>query len=419
MSAPATRRGVLGGLAATALTAPAIARGAKPAVVVVGGGFGGVTAARELARLGLAATLVEPCETYVSCPSSNAVIAGLLPMSALSFSYAGVARAGVAVVRDRVTAIDASARRVRLAGGDSLAYDRLVVSPGVAMRFDAIPGYDEAASARIPHAWKAGAQTELLMRQLAAMEDGGLVVLSVPEMPYRCPPGPYERASLIAHFLKTRKPRSKIVVLDAKDRFSKQPLFEAAWKALYPDHLEWVPASKGGRLKQVDAAMMTLEAEGGRFKAAVANVVPPQRAPTLCYEAGLADAYGWCRIDSITFESIRVEGIHVIGDASAAGAMPKSAFSANAQAKVCAQAIADLFAGRKPDEPKLVNACYSLAAPGYGFSVAGVYEVEWDRLIAVPGSGGLSPDDASPEVRAREAVLGEAWYRTVTRELFG
>ncbi|GLS43971.1 NAD(P)/FAD-dependent oxidoreductase [Methylobacterium brachythecii] len=418
MSDRANRRQVLGGLTATALAAPALAQG-KPAIVVVGGGYGGVTVARELVRLGLGVTLVEPSATYTSCPSSNAVIAGMMPISDVTFDYAGVVRAGVTVVQDTVTAIEAQARRVRLTSGGSLTYDRLVVSPGVAMRFDAIPGYDEAASLAMPHAWKAGTQTSLLMRQIAAMEDGGLVVISVPAMPYRCPPGPYERASLIAHYLKTHKPRSKVIVLDAKDRYSKQPLFETAWKTLYPEHLEWVSASKGGSLKRVEAGAMVLEAEGGRFVPAVANVIPPQRAPELCFQAGLADAYGWCRIDPVTFESIRVPGIHVLGDASAAGAMPKSAFSANAQGKVCAQAISDLLAGRKPDEPRLINVCYSLAAPDYAFSVAGVYAPEWDALVSVPGAGGLSPDDAAPEIRAKEAVLGAAWYRTITRELFG
>lgn len=418
MSGSATRRGILGGLTAAAFAAPALAQ-AKPSVVVVGGGFGGATAARELVRHGIATTLVEPSETYTSCPSSNAVIAGLQPMASLRFGYDGLRRCGVTVVHDTATAIDGQARRVRLAGGGTLAYDRLVVAPGIGLRFDAIPGYDEAASLAMPHAWKAGAQTELLMRQVAAMEDGGLVVLTVPEMPYRCPPGPYERASLIADVLKMRKPRSKLIVLDAKDKFSKQPLFEAAWRTLYPDHLEWVPAAKGGRLKAVDAGAMTLQAEAGRFRAAVANVIPPQRAPQFCFEAGLADAYGWCRIDPASFESIRVPGIHVLGDASAAGAMPKSAFSANAQAKVCARAVADLLTGRAPQDPKLINVCYSLAAPGYAFSIAGVYAVEWDALVAVPGAGGLSPEDAPGAVRAKEAALGEAWYRTVTREVFG
>lgn len=417
MTARATRRALLGGLAAT-VAAPALG-GTRPSVIVVGGGFGGASAARELAAHDLAVTLIEPSEHYVSCPSSNAVIAGLKPMSALTFGYDGLRKAGIAVRHDSVVAIDGARRVVQLSAGDEMSYDRLVVSPGVALRFDAIPGYDAAASVRMPHAWKAGAQTELLMRQLDAMADGGLVVVSAPEMPYRCPPGPYERASLIAHVLKERKPRSKVIVLDAKDKFSKQPLFEAAWKTLYPDHLEWVPRAKGGNLVRVDTQSMTVEAEVGRFKVAVASIIPPQHAPELCFSAGLADAYGWCRIDPISFESIRVPGVHVLGDACANGAMPKSAFSANAQARVCAKAVADLLLQRKPAAAKLINTCYSLAAPDYAFSISGVYAPEWDQLVTVPGSGGLSPDDAPREVRSREAILADDWYRAFTRSVFG
>lgn len=418
MSLGPTRRGLLAGLTAASLAAPSLAR-AAPKVVVVGGGFGGVAAARALARGGVATTLIEPSTHYATCPSSNAVIAGLLPMSAITFGYDGVRKAGVSVVHASVSTIDPSARRIGLADGENLAYDRLVVSAGIRLRFDAIPGYDEAASATIPHAWKAGAQTALLARQIEAMEDGGLVVLTVPALPYRCPPGPYERASLIAHVLKTRKPRSKVVILDAKDSFSKQPLFQAAWKALYPDHIEWVPLAQGGRLESVDPAARTLRAQAGTFRAAVINVVPPQTAPALCLEAGLANASGWCPVDPVTFESTLHPGIHVIGDAAAAGAMPKSAFSAFAQAQVCAQAVADLLAGRPPAEPKLINVCYSLAAPDYGFSIAGVYQPEWDRLVTVPGSDGLSPEDAPPDIRAREAALGRAWYDGMMRTLYG
>lgn len=423
MTHSATRRGVLASLAtstlaATTLGAPSIAR-TSPTVAVIGGGFGGATAARELVAQGIGAILIEPSATYTSCPSSNAAIVGLRPLSSLAFDYAGIARAGVTVVQDAAKAIDAHGRRVHLTRGGSIAYDRLIVSPGIALRFDAIPGYDAHASERMPHAWKAGPQTALLARQLDALEDGGLVVLTVPAMPYRCPPGPYERASLIAHFLKTRKPRSKLILLDAKDTFSKQPLFDAAWKTLYPDHLEYVPCSKGGEILSVDAGTMTVEAKAGRFKAAVGNIIPPQHAPDLCFEAGLADPYGWCRIDAATFESIRIPGIHVIGDASAAGAMPKSAFAANAQAKVCAQAVADLLGGRAPQKPKLINTCYSLVAPDYGISIADVYEVEWDLLAAIPQAHGLSPLNAPSSVRAQEAAYSAAWYRTITQAVFG
>lgn len=418
MSVITTRRGLLTGLTALSLAAPALAR-TPSHVVVVGGGFGGVAVARALVRNGLAVTLVEPSPRYVTCPSSNAVIAGLMPISAITFDYEGVRRSGVSVVHDTVVAIEPDARRVALAGGQHLAYDRLVISAGIGLRFDAIPGYDEAASATIPHAWKAGAQTALLARQLDAMEDGGLVALTVPALPYRCPPGPYERASLIAHYVKTRKPRSKVIILDAKDSFSKQPLFQSAWTKLYPDHLEWVPLAKGGRLEAVDPTARTLRAEAGLFRPAVLNVIPPQTAPALCRATGLTNVSGWCPVDPMTFESTLRPGLHVIGDAAAAGAMPKSAFSAYTQAQVCAQAVTDLLAGRAPVEPRLINVCYSLAAPEYGFSISGVYQPEWDRLVTVPGSDGLSPEHAPPDVRMREAALGRAWYDGMMRALFG
>ncbi|MDR7039132.1 NADPH-dependent 2,4-dienoyl-CoA reductase/sulfur reductase-like enzyme [Methylobacterium sp. BE186] len=413
----ATRRTVLGGLSALA-TAPALG-GARPDVVVVGGGFGGATAARALCRLGLGVTLVEPARTYHACPLSNAVLVGLRPMASQVFGYGALAAAGIRVVHDRAVAIDGSARRVRLAGGGSLAYDRLIVSPGIEIRLDAIPGYDASASEMMPHAWKAGPQTETLARRLAAMEDGGLVVLTVPDNPYRCPPGPYERASLIADYLKARKPRSKLILLDAKDVFSKQPLFEEAWATRYPQHLEYVPRAQGGRLAEVDASAMTLRAEAGTFRPSVASVIPPQRAPEICRAAGLTDAHGWCPVDPVSFESLRVSGVHVIGDAAMAGAMPKSAFSANDQAKVCAQAVADLLRGRAPAPPKLVNVCYSLVAPGRAVSIAGVYGIEWDTLVAIPEAAGISPVGAPENLRAQEAAHCEAWFEAVTAEMFG
>ena len=417
MSPPATRRRVLSGLTA-ALAAPALA-GAPARIVVIGAGFGGIAAARALHAGGCDVTLVEPAERYVACPSSNAVVAGLRDMAGQVFGYEGVARAGIRIVRQRAARVEADARRVRLAEGTPLAYDRLILSPGVGLRFDAIPGYDEAAAERMPHAWKAGPQTERLARQLAALDDGGLVVMSVPDSPYRCPPGPYERASLIAHFLKTRKPRSKLIVLDAKDAFSKQPLFRAAWSTLYPDHLEWVPRSGGGRVHGVDAAGGEVRAEAGRLRAAVACIIPPQRAPEIAALSGLTDAGGWCPVDPVTFESRLMPHVHIIGDACAAGAMPKSAFSANAQAQVCAQGLLDRLAGRTPGSPKLINACYSLIAPGSGISIAGVFEVRDGALASIPAASGISPLEAGPELRAQEAAYGEAWYRGITAQTFG
>ncbi|MGE7414373.1 NAD(P)/FAD-dependent oxidoreductase [Methylobacterium tarhaniae] len=413
------RRAVLAGLAAATLPRPALAQGARGRVVVVGGGFGGATAARVLHRAGLAVTLVEPAETYLACPFSNEVIAGLRPLSAQAFGYEGVRASGVTLARTSAEAVDGATRQVRLADGTTLDYDRLILSPGIALRFDALSGYDAAAAGVMPHAWKAGAQTELLARQLAAMPEGGTVVLSVPGNPYRCPPGPYERASLIAWFLKTRKPRAKLIVLDAKDTFSKQKLFESAWKALYPGTLEYVPLASGGQVTAVDPGEMSVATDFETYKADVACIIPPQRAAPIAAQAGVADRSGWCPVDPVTFESRLMPRIHVVGDAAIAGAMPKSAFAANAQAKVCAEAVIDLLAERTPSAPKLINTCYSLVAPGYGISVAGVYHPDKGVLADIEGAGGTSPVDAPDSVRRQEAAYAEDWYRTITAAVFG
>jgi NADPH-dependent 2,4-dienoyl-CoA reductase/sulfur reductase-like enzyme len=258
----------------------------------------------------------------------------------------------------------------------------------------------------------------LLRRQLDAMKDGGLVVISAPANPFRCPPGPYERASLIAWYLKTKKPRSKLIVLDAKDQFSKQRLFTSAWKDLYPGLLEWVPLSQGGKVNSVDPATNTLVTDFATHKADVANVIPPQRAGRIAEIAGVSDRTGWCPVDPVTFESRLQKNIHVIGDAAIMGAMPKSAFAANAQAKICAAAIATLLRGATPAEAKPINTCYSLVAPDYGISIAGVYRVANGQLTDVEGAGGISPADAPPQTRALEATYAEAWFRTITGEVF-
>jgi sulfide dehydrogenase [flavocytochrome c] flavoprotein subunit len=409
-------------LLATALATPFIARAqAAPRIVVIGGGFGGATAARFLRRGNPPAdiVLIEPNPTFTACPFSNEVIAGLRDIAAQRFDYRAVAAAGVRVVPQAATAVDATSRSVTLADGSTLHYDRLVLSPGIDIAWGALPGYDEAAADRMPHAWKAGEQTLLLKRQLEAMPDGGVVVISAPANPYRCPPGPYERASLIAYYLKTHKPRSKLVLLDAKDAFSKQKLFQAAWTKLYPGLLEWVSLSDGGKVTRVDPATNSFETDFDTHKADVGNVIPPQRAGHIAALAGVADRTGWCPIDPVTFESKLQPGIHVIGDAAIGGAMPKSAFAANAQAKVCADAILALLAGATPEEPRLINTCYSLAAPGYGFSVAGVYRPANGLLTDIEGAGGTSPLNAPDPVRAQEANYADAWFNTITHETFG
>src|ERR1700756_5046220 len=368
--------------------APAIAQGGAH-VVVIGGGFAGATCARQLKRLDrkIQVTLVETNPTFIACPFSNAVIAGFRELSAQRFTYEKVAADGIALAAARATAVEPGARIISLADGQGLSYDRLILAPGIDIRWDQLPGYGEAAAEQMPHAWKAGEQTLLLRRQLETMEDGGLVVISAPANPFRCPPGPYERASLIAHYLKTKKPKSKLIVLDAKDAFSKQKLFQSAWSELYPGLLEWVPLSKGGKVISVEAATRTLVTDFGKHQAKVANVIPPQKAGRIADAAGVTDRTGWCPIDPVTFESKLQPRIHVIGDAAIAGAMPKSAFAANSQAKVCAAGVALMLSGGTPSTPKLINTCYSLVAPDYGISVAGVYQPTNGQLTAVPGAG--------------------------------
>jgi sulfide dehydrogenase [flavocytochrome c] flavoprotein subunit len=412
--------GVGASIAATMLPRPMLAQGAAPKIVVIGGGFAGLTAARMAKRYdkGLDLTVVEVNPTYTACPFSNDVIAGLRDIKEQQFGYGKVAGDGVTLAQTNATGIDATARTVTLASGSILNYDRLILAPGIELRFDALPGYDEAAAQRMPHAWKAGEQTMLLRRQIEAMEDGGVVVIVSPQNPYRCPPGPYERASLIAWYLKAKKPRSKVIILDAKDAFSKQRLFQNAWKQMYPN-LEWVSLSMGGKVSSVDPATNTLSTDFDKIKAAVANVIPPQKAGRIAEIAGATDRSGWCPIDPVSFESKQVPNVHVIGDAAIAGAMPKSAFAANAQAKVCAVAVAKLARGEKPETPKLINTCYSLVAPDYGVSVAAIYHPVNGQLAEVAGSGGVSPVDAPPSERKEEAELADGWFHTITSEVFG
>jgi NADPH-dependent 2,4-dienoyl-CoA reductase/sulfur reductase-like enzyme len=399
---------------------PAFAQ-ASPRVVVIGGGFSGASAARALKKADprIAVTLVESSRTFTACPFSNLVIGGLRDLKAQQFGYDKVAADDIKITFATASRIDAQARSVTIEDGTTLPYDRLIVAPGIDLNWNGLSGYTEAATEKMPHAWKAGEQTLLLRRQLEAMEDGGVVVMSAPANPFRCPPGPYERASLIANFLKTRKPKSKLILLDAKDTFSKQKLFQNAWAELYPYHLEWVALSKGGKVTSVDPAEMTLSTDFAKHKAAVANVIPQQKAGRIAEVAGVADNTGWCPIDPVTFESKLVPNIHVLGDATIAGGMPKSAFSANAQAKVCAAAVVKLLAGQPPSQPKLINTCYSIVGPNYGITVAGVYMPVNGVLTDVQGAGGLSPVDAPRSVRAQEALFAEDWFNTITSEVFG
>ena len=420
---PVTRRDALRDVAVSAAMLafphPSLAQSA-PRVVVIGGGFGGSACARAPKRIDpkLTVALVEASKTFTACPLSNEVIAGLREIDAQQFRYDRIAADGINVIAQAATKIDAQARTVTLADGTSLSYDRLVLAPGIDLRFDALEGYDEAASTKMPHAWKAGEQTLLLRRQLEAVDDGGLVVLAVPASPSRCPPAPYERASLIAHYLKSRKPRSKVLILDAKDIFPQQKLFENAWKELYGGMIERVALSQGGRVTSVDPATNKIVTEFGDYTAAVANVIPPQKAGRIAEIAGAADKTGWCPIDPVTFASKLVPNVHVIGDACLGGGIPKSASAANAQGKACAAAIVNLIAGKAPQTPRLTGICYNTVAPGYAFSLAGIYLPKGDIFAEAEGNA-TSLVDAPREVRAREAEEAQTWYKTITADAFG
>src|SRR6266704_880705 len=365
---PRTRRefGYLtGGMALAALGPRLAASEAKAKVVVVGGGIGGATAAKYLAggARTIEVTLVEPKTNYTTCFFSNLYLAGLCSLESLTHGYETLAqRYGINVIHDAVTAIDPLAKNVSLEGGAQLSYDRVVLAPGIAFRAGAIDGYDDAAMQIMPHAWTAGPQTELLRQQLESMADGGVFVLVAPPDPFRCPPGPYERASLIAYYFKQYKPRAKILILDAKDSFFAQDVFEDGWNRHYPGMIEWLPGQFTGGIKAVDVKGRLIKTAGDTFKADVANVIPAQEAGRLAQQARLVDQSGWCPIDPMTFESKLQSGIHVIGDAAKAGNMAKSAFASNSQAKVCAFAILAALTRSERFAPHLFNTCYTLLA---------------------------------------------------------
>ena len=390
-------------------------------VVVIGGGFGGAAAAKHIRRLdpSVKVTLIDGSANHVTCPFSNLVLGGVRTMDQITVSFDTLKnKHGVSIVQDWVTGIDATAQTVSIKNGEPIKYDRLVVSPGIDFSFDKIEGLsEELAESKLPHAWKAGPQTDLLRQQLEAMKDGGTVIISVPGNPYRCPPGPYERAGMIAHYLKQNKPKSKVLILDAKDKFAKQGLFIQGWKDVYGDMIEWVSGPNGGTVTAVDADAMTVTAGGKTIKGDVINIIPPQKAGMIAHEAGLTDDSGWCPVNQKTYESTIHKNIHVIGDASIAGPLPKSGYSANSEAKVCAAAVVAMLKGQDVSVPTWVNTCYSFVAPDYGISVAAVYALdENNKTIAVKDAGGVSP--AGGNVKA-EAAYAESWYKNIVADTWG
>jgi len=418
------RRQFLVGAAAASvlpLALPAIGASSAARIVIVGGGFGGVSLARYLRRNDstLAITLIEKDAHFVTCPFSNFVLGGMLPIDKVTFGYDKVKAAGIDVLQDTATTIDPAKKTIATVGGKSFAYDYLVLSPGIQFDWTGIAGYHEAASQKMPHAWQAGPQTTLLRQQLEAMPDGGLFVIAVPAMPFRCPPGPYERASLVAHYFKGNKPKSKIKILDASDSFIKQDLFMEAWDRLYSGMIEWVPASKQGKVSSVDVSTMTVSTDFDDYKADVANIIPPQKAGQIAIATGLDQGTGWCAVDPVTFESKAQKGIYVLGDASLAFEMPKSGFAANNQAKACGRAILADIRGARAAPSKLINVCYSTVEPDYAFEIVDDFTVTADNIGLSFQDDRTTPLKASDDIHKREADNAKSWYANITSEMFG
>ncbi len=412
-----------GALTGLARAAPGVrtrsAAGGRPRVLIVGGGFAGSACALQLRALHAEAdiALIDPAERYATCPMSNEVIAQMRDLRSIVLTRTGLRRAGVHLVPHTARSIDPEHRRVTLDDGATLRYDRLVVAPGIRFLTQRIEGYDEAAAQRMPHAWKAGEQTRLLAQQLVAMSEGGVVAISVPAGLMRCPPAPYERASLIAHYLKQHKPRSKILILDANNSFPRQPLFNDAWSRLYGGMIEWVPMTQDGAVVRVDASSMTLWTASGSHRVAVANVIPPQAPGELAPASGLASEHGWCPIEPASFESTQVPRIHVIGDACIADAMPKSASAAVSQARQCAAAIAALLLDKDLPAPAFDSVCYSRLSSDWALALHGQFELADGRIVSRDAPAPASALDLA--LAEREVRAAADWYRTIRREAFG
>lgn len=395
-------------------------------VVVIGGGFGGATAAKTIKKLdpSIKVTLIEPNQHYITCPGSNWIFAGLRDLKSLTVSYQSFSnRYDIALVHEKVTFIDSEKHSVTLANQQKINYDRLIVSPGIDFRWESIEGHNESSTDLIPHAWKAGIQTTLLNKQLHEMHDGGTVVICAPPNPFRCPPGPYERASMMAYYLKQHKPKSKIIILDAKSQFSKQDLFIQGWKRHYGfdstnSMIEW-HSMPDNPIVKIDVKTKQLETDfGDIFQADVLNYIPAQKAAAIAQSSGLCDDSGWCPVNHKTSESTLQADIHVIGDASIQSPIPKSAFAANAEAKICALAVVSLLNQVEINEPSWINTCYSLITADQGISIAMVYKLNNQGKIAtVQGAGGVTKDTDEKSL-ALEANYAKQWLSHITANSF-
>lgn len=418
------RRSFLGaGVAGAALlAAPMVIGQARPRVVVVGGGSGGATAARYLAKDSAGAldvTLIEPSREYYTCYFGNLYIGGFRDYASLGHSYDRLAvNHGVNVVHDWAIDIDRDAKTVILGSGAAVPYDRLVLSPGIAFKQGAIEGWDIAAQERMPHAYTGATQVALLKAQVAAMEPGGLFVMVAPPAPYRCPPGPYERASMIAHLLRATNPTAKILIIDPKETFSKQALFEEAWANSYPGMVERLWTDITGPVTRVDAATMEIVTESETFRASAANVIGPQEAGRIAHVAGLTNEAGWVPVNPFDMRSRADESIFVLGDAAQQGDMPKSAFSANSQAKVAAMVIRSELTGSAAFPARYANTCWSMLDDNNSVKIGASYEPTEEKIATVDGSGFVSKVGEDAETRAATYRESLDWYDAIVADMF-
>ncbi|MCA0869911.1 NAD(P)/FAD-dependent oxidoreductase [Seohaeicola saemankumensis] len=416
------RRTFLGtGVAAAAtLSAPMVMGAGKPRVVVIGGGAGGATAARYIAKGSQGAidvTLVEPTRSYYTCFFSNLYIGGFRELSSIAHSYGKLASDyGINVVHDWAVGIDRDARTVTLAGGGSLPYDRLILSPGIDFVDGAVPGWDVSAQNKMPHAYKAGSQSELLKAQIESMPEGGTFAMIAPPNPFRCPPGPYERISMIAHVLKEKNPTAKIIVADPKPKFSKMALFQEGWGNHYDGMIDWIGPDFGGGNVEVNPDEMTVSIDGEVTKVDACNVIPAMKAGRICELAGITEG-NWAPVNGHTMQSRMDENIHVLGDACAQGDMPKSGFSANSQAKVAAMAVRGALTDSKVFPAKFSNTCWSLIGTGDGVKVGATYEATDEKIAKVDGFISATGEDAELREATYEESLG--WYAGITSDMFG
>ena len=418
-----TRRGFIGNSAAAAalLSAPSLHAGshAKPRVVVVGGGAGGATAARYIAKDSKGAvdvTLVEPTRTYYTCFFSNLYLGGVKEFDDIGHTYGKLAASGINVVHDWAIGVDRDKKMVSLAGGSALPYDKLILSPGIDFVEGAVEGWNLSSQNAMPHAYKAGSQSELLKAQIMAMPQGGTYAMVAPPNPYRCPPGPYERVSMVAHYLSQHNPTAKIIVADPKPKFSKMALFQEGWNAHYAGMIDWIGSEFGGANAAVDPNAMTVSIDGERINVDACNVIPAMKAGRIAAIAGVTDG-NWAPVNAADMSTKADKDVYVLGDASQQGDMPKSGFSANSQAKVCANAVRGALTGSKIFPAKFANTCWSLINADDGVKVGATYKATDEKIAKVDGFTSKTGETA--DIRKQTYLESEDWYTGITSDMFG